>query len=168
MKKLILYLTLVLWLGAIYPRLTTADEWNYPDDVPATVPTTVGLAGEHPADVVRYLLADGAGGGTTGDTTGGAALSPDGKKLAFQWSVSGEPQLWVVNSSGGWPKQLTFGKSITFFEWSPDGEHLLIGRDAEGNEREGYYLLSINGTQERLILPLSDAFRRFGMFSSDG
>lgn len=44
MKKLILYLTLVLWLGAIYPRLTTADEWNYPDDVPATVPTTVGLA----------------------------------------------------------------------------------------------------------------------------
>ena len=118
MKKLILYLTLVLWLGAIYPRLTMADEWNYPDDVPATVPTTVGLAGEHPADVVRYLLADGAR---------NSALSPDGKKLAFQWSVSGEPQLWVVNSSGGWPKQLTFGKSITFFEWSPDGEHLLIG-----------------------------------------
>jgi len=159
MKKLILYLPLVLWLAAIYPRLTMADEWNYPDDIPATVPTTVSLAGEHPADVVRYLLADGARNST---------LSPDGTKLAFQWSVSGEPQLWVVNSSDGWPKQLTFGKSITFFEWSPDGEHLLIGRDADGNEREGYYLLSINGTQERLILPLSDAFRRFGMFSSNG
>ena len=37
-----------------------AAEWHNPDDIPVTQPVTVGLAGEKPADIVRYLLADGA------------------------------------------------------------------------------------------------------------
>jgi len=134
-------------------------EWNHPEDIPVIEPVTVGLAGEKPADIVRYLMARGA------LQTG---LSPDGSKVAFSNRVTGEPQLWVVDSAGGWPTQLTFGKGITFFRWAPDGENLLVGRDADGNEREGYYLLSLDGTQERQLLPLSDAFRSFGMFSSDG
>jgi len=136
-----------------------ADEWNHPDDIPQVEPVTVGMAGTVPADVVRYLLADGAR---------AIGLSPDGQTLAFEWSISGEPQLWIVNAAGGWPRQLTFGSGITFFKWAPDGEHLLVGRDAEGNEREGYFLLSADGRDERLLLPLSDAFRAFGMFSPDG
>ncbi len=139
--------------------LQAAAEWENPDDIPVTGPVTVGLAGAEPADIVRYLLAEGAS---------SARLSPDGKTVAFRWSVSGEPQLWTVESSGGFPSQLTFGSGITFYEWTPDGSHLLVGRDAEGNEREGYYLLSADGSEERLVLPLSDAFRSFGMFSPDG
>jgi len=135
------------------------DEWKYPEDIPQIEPVTVGLAGEKPADIVRYLMARGAG------QTG---ISPDGSKVAFSHRVTGEPQLWIVDSAGGWPVQLTFGTGITFFRWAPDGEHLLVGRDANGNEREGYYLLSVDGTAERQLLPLSDAFRSFGMFSKDG
>jgi dipeptidyl aminopeptidase/acylaminoacyl peptidase len=134
-------------------------EWNHPGDVPVIEPVTVGLAGEKPADIVRYLMARGAG---------QAGISPDGSKIAFSYRVTGEPQLWIVDAAGGWPIQLTFGKGITFFRWAPDGEHLLVGRDAEGNEREGYYLLTMDGTVERQLLPLSDAFRAFGMFSKDG
>lgn len=133
--------------------------WNHPEDIPTIEPVTVGLAGEKPADIVRYLMARGAG---------QAGISPDGSKIAFSYAVTGEPQLWIVDSAGGWPEQLTFGTGITFFHWAPDGEHLIIGRDADGNEREGYYLLSVDGTRERLLLPLSDAFRSFGMFSRDG
>ena len=133
--------------------------WDNPSDIPVVEPVTLGLAGEKPADIVRYLMARGA------MQTG---LSPDGTQLAFSYRVTGEPQLWIVDASGGWPTQLTFGKGITFFRWAPDGKHLLVARDADGNEREGYYLLSADGTQERQLLPLSDAFRSFGMFSQDG
>ncbi|MEE4162062.1 MAG: S9 family peptidase [Woeseiaceae bacterium] len=136
-----------------------ASEWNNPEDIPVIEPVTVGLAGERPAEIVRYLLAEGAG---------PARPSPDGSAIAYWHSITGERQLWLVDSDGGWPKQLTFGTGITFFEWAPDGEHLLVGRDADGNEREGFNLLSRDGTKERQILPLSDAFRSFGMFSPDG
>ncbi len=135
------------------------EAWDHPEDIPVIQPVTVGLAGARPADIVRYLLAEGAS---------AAQLSPDGNRVAFRWAVSGEPQLWVVDRTAGFPHQLTFGGAITFFEWAPDGDHLIVGRDAEGNEREGYYLLSADGTEERLLLPLSDAYRRFGMFSPDG
>ena len=148
-----------LLLAAALNVTARADEWNYPDDIPVAQPVTVGLAGQQPADVVRYLLAAGAG---------TARMSPDGETLAFSWSISGEPQLWTIDRQGGFPSQLTFGGGVTFFEWTPDGSALIVGRDAEGNEREGYYLLSKDGSVERQVLPLSDAFRRFGMFSSDG
>jgi len=145
-------------LSMTFSALADTD-WDYPEDIPLIEPVTVGLAGKKPADIVRYLMVRGA------MQTG---ISPDGSQVAFSYRVTGEPQLWIVNSAGGWPTQLTFGKGITFFRWAPDGEHLVIGRDADGNEREGYYLLSADGTNERQLLPLSDAFRAFGMFSKDG
>lgn len=138
---------------------SSADDWPYPDDIPVTAPVNVGLAGEKPADVVRYLLAEGAS---------SAKLSPDGQTVAFRWAVSGVPQLWSMDASGGFPRQLTFGSAISLYEWTPDGTHLLVSRDANGNEREGYYLLSHDGTTEREILPQSDAYRAFGSFAPDG
>lgn len=148
---------LAVFSFAIATGATT--EWHNPDDIPVVEPVTVGLAGERPADIVRYLMARGAL---------QTRISPDGRTVAFSYRVTGEPQLWVVDAAGGWPRQLTFGSAITFFRWSPDGEHLLVGRDHEGNEREGYNLLSLDGTEERALLPQSDAFRVFGMFSEDG
>ncbi len=155
------YTSATIALLALFAMNTTpaADDWDFPEDIPVTEPVTVGLAGSSPADIVRYLLAEGAA---------SIDLAPDGQTVAFQWSISGEPQLWTVDATGGWPRQLTFGSGITFFEWAPDGEYLVVGRDADGNEREGYYLLSADGQRERQLLPLSDAFRSFGMFSSDG
>ncbi|MEJ2109070.1 MAG: hypothetical protein P8Z37_03985 [Acidobacteriota bacterium] len=69
---------------------------------PKTEPINVGYAGEDPADIARYLLARGA------ET---ARLSPDGKNIAFQYSVTGQPQLWIVKTAGGQEQQLTFGSS---------------------------------------------------------
>ena len=136
-----------------------ADDWPYPQDVPTTAPVTVGLAGQQPADIVRYLMAEGAS---------TAKISPDGSTVAFRWAVSGQPQLWIVAADGGFPQQLTFGGSVTFFEWTPDGANLLVARDADGNEREGYNLLSPDGTEERQLVPQTKAYRSFGVFSPDG
>jgi Tol biopolymer transport system component len=79
---------------------------------PSDEPVRVGVAGEDPADIARYLLASGAS---------GPALSPDGQTLAFSWSVTGERQLWVMDAHGGQPQRLTFGSGITFYRWLPDG-----------------------------------------------
>lgn len=158
MIKCRLVTTVLVSFGLAAAAMAESD-WDNPDDIPVIEPVTVGLAGARPADIVRYLMTRGAL---------QTSISPDGTRVAFSYRVTGEPQLWTVDASGGWPTQLTFGTGITFFRWAPDGQNLLVGRDANGNEREGYYLLSADGTQERQMLPLSDAFRRFGMFSKDG
>ena len=141
------------------PLIADTDDWPYPEDIPVTGPVTVGLAGEKPADIVRYLMAGGAL---------SASLSPDGKLVAYSSRVSGEPQLWVVAANGGASTQLTFGGGMRTFHWTPDGQSLLVARDADGNERNGYYRLSVDGTSESVVLPQTDAYRQFGTFSGDG
>ena len=126
---------------------------------PSDEPIAVGLAGEDPANIARYLLASGAAGGQ---------LSPDGTTLAFSWSISGEPQLWTVPAAGGQPQRLTFGSGITFFRWTPDGERLVYGADNDGNEQPAFYSISADGSEERLVLPAAEGgFRVFGDFAGD-
>ncbi|MEM8492910.1 MAG: S9 family peptidase [Pseudomonadota bacterium] len=144
--------------GTLAPGFAS-EAWQYPEDIPVIAPVSVGLAGEQPADIVRYLMARGA-------TL--MAISPDGSQVAFGDRVSGETQLWIVDAQGGWPRQLTFGKGIRSARWAPEGHALLVARDTDGDEREGYYLLSADGLKEREVLPPTDAFRSFGMFSPDG
>jgi dipeptidyl aminopeptidase/acylaminoacyl peptidase len=133
------------------------------DDVPRPVPAEVSLAGADRPDIARFLNVRSAG---------SPSLSPDGSRVAFRTSVTGVPQLWVTDAVGGdapaWPVQLTFGESVTFHAWSPGGDWILYGTDRGGNEREGFYLVSPTGTEERELLAPSDAFRQFGSFTRDG
>ena len=129
---------------------------------PADEPVRVGLAGEDPADIARYILASNGG-------VSGGALSPDGSKIAFSWSITGERQLWVVDATGGQPQRLTYGNGITFFTWAPDGGHILYGADNDGDEQEAYFLITPDGTDEQLVFPAeAGAFRVFGDFAPDG
>lgn len=114
---------------------------------PSDEPVRVGVAGEDPADIARYLLASGAS---------GAALSPDGETLAFSWSITGERQLWVMDAAGGQPRRLTFGSGITFYRWLPDGSGLIYGADNDGNEQPAFYQVSLDGLSESVVLPAAD------------
>ncbi|MCG8415070.1 MAG: DPP IV N-terminal domain-containing protein, partial [Pseudomonadales bacterium] len=128
--------------------------------IPQNEAISVGEAGDDPADIGRYLLASGAS---------AAAISPDGMHIAMRYSVTGEPQLWVVPTAGGQMQQLTFGNGVTFFRWTPDSRWLLYGADNDGNEQESYALIRADGQQERIVLPpVSGGFRSFGDFSADG
>nr|PZN90995.1 MAG: peptidase S9 [bacterium] len=129
------------------------------DDIPKPVPVEIGLAGDRYPDISRFLNVR---------TATAPSLSPDGRKLAFRTQISGAPQLWVVDATGGWPRQLTFGEPVTFHAWSPAGDWIIYGVDRGGDEREGFYLISPDGTRERELLPPSDAFRVFGDFTRDG
>ncbi len=127
---------------------------------PESEAVNVGLAGQDPANIARYLLASGAG---------NTAISPDGTMLAFSWDITGKPQLWTLPSAGGQPRQLTFGNGITFFSWAPDSETLVYGADNDGNEQESYYRIAADGSSEALVLPaVEGGFRAFGDFGADG
>ena len=126
---------------------------------PADEAVTVGNAGADPADIARYILANGAAG----------VISPDGKLIAMNWRITGAPQLWIVPVEGGQPKQLTFGNGITFFRWAPDSKDILYGADNNGNEQESFNLISADGASEReLLAAKAGSFRQFGDFLPDG
>jgi dipeptidyl aminopeptidase/acylaminoacyl peptidase len=149
-----LFIAATVWpLSAQVP--TTPNE----ADIPQPVPGEVGLAGAERPDITRFLNVR---------TAGAPSLSPDGRRLAFRTQISGSPQLWVVGAAGGWPTQVTFGEPVTFHAWSPNGEWIIYGADRGGDEREGFYLISADGTRERELLAPSDAFRVFGEFTRDG
>lgn len=120
----------------------------------------MGLAGEQPANIARYILARGAG---------TARLSPDGSMVAFRYGITGKDQVWTLPVTGGQPQQQTFGNGVTFFEWAPRGSQLIYGADNNGNEQESYYLLDLKAGTERELLPaVEGGFRSFGGFSADG
>tara|TARA_A100001391_G_scaffold78331_1_gene50562 strand:- start:21092 stop:23059 length:1968 start_codon:yes stop_codon:yes gene_type:complete len=120
----------------------------------------IGLAGQQPVDIARYLLASGAT---------AARLSPDGQTIAFIQRVTGQPELWVLPASGGQPRQLTFATGVSMFRWLPDGSGLFYSADRDGNEQPGYFAISLDGTRERSILPAAEGdFRSFGGFAEDG
>lgn len=160
MRKAGWFIFVALLLGRV-PLTSAQDVTTTPNenDIPRPVPADASLAGAGRPDIARFLNVR---------TATRPSLSPDGQRLAFSTQISGQPQLWVVDAAGGWPHQLTFGESVTFHRWSPAGDYILYGVDRGGNEREGFYLITPDGMQERELLPPSDAFRVFGAFTRDG
>jgi len=57
---------------------------------------------------------------------------------------------------------------VTLHRWLPDGSGLLYAADREGDEREAYWFISVDGKRERQILGFDGAFRVFGSFNDDG
>lgn len=149
---------LVLLTGMASARAAGAP-WPWPGDTPDPVEPVLDLAGSVPMDITRFLMVRGPQ---------AAAVSPDGDWVAYRDSVTGSPQLWVVPAAGGLPRQLTFGRSVTFHRWHPDGAAILYATDRGGNERESYTLISVDGTRETEVIDYHEAFISFGDFSPNG
>ena len=78
-------------------------------------------------------LANGAGDAsvqlTRGESVSEPRFSPDGRYLSFLSArpAGGKTQLWVLDRRGGEPRQLThFTGELTGYEWSPDGQHVVL------------------------------------------
>ena len=145
-------------LTAASAAAETSQDWPWPEDTPTPVTPSLALAGEYPADITRFLMVRGPF---------AASVSPDGQWIAYRDSVTGAPQLWVVAASGGLPRQLTFGRGVTTHRWHPQGS-ILYATDRDGNEREAYTLISVDGTRETEVIGYHDAFIRIGDFSPNG
>jgi dipeptidyl aminopeptidase/acylaminoacyl peptidase len=61
-----------------------------------------------------------------------AAWRPDGKKIAYISTVSGEPQLWEINPDGTSPRQISKVKDgISGFRYAPDMKHIFYIRSVK-------------------------------------
>jgi TolB protein len=100
-------------------------------------------------NVVRLTNAGNAPSGT--NTNYGATWSPDGAKIAFTSSRSGNSDIWVMNADGSNPVNLTANSPLFDFDpaWSPDGTKIAFGsqRDASsttGDVARGFDIYTMN------------------------
>jgi Tol biopolymer transport system component len=75
--------------------------------------------------------------------------SPDGKRVVFASARSGHPEIWVSNSDGSNPLQLTsLGAAQTGSpHWSPDGRRIIFDSNAEGKFE--LYMIDADGGRPR-------------------
>lgn len=104
-------------------------------------------------------------------------ISPDEKWIAFSAEYSGSRQVYIMPSTGGTPKQLTYyndvgempprgGYDYVILDWTPDSKNVLIrGNRTPFGERNGkYFLVNIDGGLEK---PLQITDGGLGVFSPD-
>ena len=97
----------------------------------------------------------------------GPQFSPDGKRIAFKSTRSGSDEVWVCNSDGSHPVQLTsFGGPGTGMpRWSHDGEQIAFFSRKEGHA-DVYVISAAGGLPRRLTTENSD--ETFPSWSRDG
>lgn len=107
-----------------------------------------------------------------------AKFSPDGKWIAFTGQYDGDEQVYVMPSSGGVPKQLTWypakgplpsrwGYDNQVYDWTPDGKAILFRslRDSWSTADSRLYTVPLEGGPAKALpMPKSGA----GDFSPDG
>jgi eukaryotic-like serine/threonine-protein kinase len=80
-----------------------------------------------------------------------AEFSPDGKKIAFYSNRSGNDEIWVCNSDGTNPVQITSlgGPSSGTPRWSPDGEQIVFDSSPDGHW--DIFVVGTNGGKPRRL-----------------
>ncbi len=96
----------------------------------------------------------------------GPRISPDGRHIAFESTRSGSVEIWLCDSNGSNPVQMTSfkGPSTGTVRWSPDSRHLVFDSRATGHP--ALYVLNIEGGPPRLLPTGGDAMQPF--WSADG
>lgn len=77
--------------------------------------------------------------------------SPDGKRIAFVSGRTGTSQLWICNSDGSAPVQLTSfaGAATGCPRWSPDGQNIAFDSNPEGNA--DIFVIGVEGGSPRRL-----------------
>ncbi len=84
------------------------------------------------------------------------AFSPDGTRIAFTGEYDGNVDVFVIPSSGGVPKRLTWHPAADHvLGWTPDGKHILFSsqRTAYSRFSEIFSVPAEGGVEEKLPLP---------------
>ena len=81
------------------------------------------------------------------------SFSPDGRNVAFVRDRGrGLSDLYQVPVEGGDPTRITFdNRNITGFDWTPRGDHIVMGSDRMGSL--ALWLLPLDGSEPRAVHP---------------
>jgi dipeptidyl aminopeptidase/acylaminoacyl peptidase len=83
---------------------------------------------------------------------GGGAMTNDGKRMYFNWRVTGNTHVWRQDGPMKLPVQLTGGEDNTFIAGlAPDASYVVVARDIGGQENPGLYLMDPNGGPLKVI-----------------
>lgn len=93
-----------------------------------------------------------------------AAISPDGKMVAFSAEYEGPTDAYVMPVEGGLPKRLTWDGDATVAGWTPDGKVLV--RTGRYSTLPSQQLVAIDPRGNREVLPLAQAAD--GSYTPDG
>ncbi|MFN2148052.1 MAG: prolyl oligopeptidase family serine peptidase [Anaerolineales bacterium] len=89
------------------------------------------------------------------DRPRGPAISPDGRWLAFFWDREDQSDLYILETSGGWPRRLTFDRTATSYwldepaRWSPDGHSIAYTDDGQ------IWIINVDGRDNHQVTDLT-------------
>lgn len=93
-------------------------------------------------------------------------FSPDGKTVAFVRIENQTSDLYLIPTSGGTPKRLTFDNhEIGGLAWASDGRHVLFSSNRSGTY--SLWQVSVQGGTPTLVLASGEALLRPDLASSD-
>jgi Tol biopolymer transport system component/predicted Ser/Thr protein kinase len=97
-------------------------------------------------------------------------FSPDGKRIVFASTRSGNSQIWVCDNDGSNPSQLTsFGGGLTGSpRWSPDGRQIAFDSEAEEGHGEVYIVNAEGGRPRHLTTATGNSNNYVPSWSRDG
>jgi len=106
------------------------------------------------------------------DDSGNAApqFSPDGKRIAYMSNRTGAWQIWVSDTNGSNPRQVSFTESAGTPRWSPDGRSIAFDAPYDGQTR--IFVIKVDGNEQArpIVKGLVPSFSRDGKwiyFASD-
>jgi dipeptidyl aminopeptidase/acylaminoacyl peptidase len=101
--------------------------------------------------------------------SGAPSFSPDGKQVALLSDLSGMPQVWIVPTSGGWPRQVTAANDpVGGVRWSPTGGWLAISLLPGGGLNSQVYVVRPDGSGIRRLTDGGKENNNLGDWTADG
>jgi len=98
-----------------------------------------------------------------------AAWSPNERQIAFSTNFTGRMNLWLVNSDGGWPLQLTVSDDRQLGAiWSPDGKWIVYQQDYGGSEYWDLFAVPSQGGSPVNLTNTPGVSETSPQFSPDG